>query len=73
MIKRQFLPTHLHDPLLGRSASDKLKAEDLLVLPDFVRTRKSLNILVWVKVRIEDNDCVGSGEVDSNTSGAGGK
>ena len=58
---------------LARPAGQESVDVDRVLLPDPVRARHRLEVVLRVPVRVEDDDGVGRREVDAEAAGAGGE
>ena len=58
------------DDLLDRAAAEEAQHEDAPRLADAVRTVRSLQVRLWVPVRVVKDDRVGRSEREAEASGA---
>merc|ERR1711892_549148 len=73
MSQHHFLLGHLCDPLLHGVPGDESVYHDLILLPDPVGSAEGLDIIVRIPVTVIDDNGVGSGQIDSETSSPGGE
>lgn len=71
MGQHHFLLGHLSDTLLDRRARHESIDHDLVGLTDTMSARERLNVVVWIPIRVVDDDRVGGSQVNAQTTGSG--